>query len=240
MKRTLSLLLILLCLLVGTVTRAEEKERVTVALGTKGQLVVRIQLRLQDLGYYTYKPTGSYQAVTRRAALAYERAAGVKQDGRLTPEEQDTLFSDMAVRAPFAASVAVSFTAQTTPFQVTGELWDWNEVKGQLVPGESYAVTNCSTGESCEMIYEGGENHAHMTPAAVRGDGNGKMLTAWLGESNSYYKIAVTVAVGEKQVAASLQYDNAVAHVYFKGSRSDVLDLADADHDAMVLRAAGR
>ena len=70
MKRMLILLLSLLCLCVGATALAEEKERETIALGSKGQLVVRIQQRLMDLGFYSYKPTGSYQAVTRRAALA--------------------------------------------------------------------------------------------------------------------------------------------------------------------------
>ena len=67
MKRMLMLLLVLACLCAGVTALAEEKERETVSLGSKGQLVVRIQQRLMDLGYYTYKPTGSYQAVTRRA-----------------------------------------------------------------------------------------------------------------------------------------------------------------------------
>ncbi len=238
MKRTFVLLLAILCLCVGASALAEEKERETVALGTKGELVVRIQQRLMDLGYYTYKPTGSYQAVTRRAALSYEGAANVRQDGRLTPEEQDELFAAGAARAPFAASIALTFTAQTTPFAVTGELWDWNEVIKELAAGETYTVTNCATGESCDMVYEGGKRHAHMTPAAYYT--NGQMLTKWLGESNSYYKIAVVVTVGQKKVAASLQYDNATAHVYFQGSTSDVLGMADVEHENLVRRAAGR
>ena len=123
MKRMLIFLLAVACLCIGASALAEEKERETVSLGTKGQLVVRIQQRLADLGYYAYKPTGSYQAVTRRAALAYEQAAGARQDGRLTPEEQDELFSGSAARAPYAANVALSFTAQNPYFQVTGELW---------------------------------------------------------------------------------------------------------------------
>ena len=238
MKRKLTLLLALLCLCVGTAVLAEEKERETVTLGTKGQLVVRIQQRLMDLGYYAYKPTGSYQAVTRRAVLAYEGAAGAQQDGRLTPEEQDELFSGSATRMPFAASIALSFTAQNTPFQVTGELWDWVEVKKALTPGEVYTVTNCSTGERCEMLYEDGAGHAHMIPATPNTDGF--MLQKWLGESNSYYKIAVTVDVGEKRVAASLQFDNTIAHVYFQGSTSEVLGMADVEHESIVRRAAGR
>ena len=232
------LLLALTCLCIGATALAEEKERETVTLGTKGQLVVRIQQRLMDLGFYTYKPTGSYQAVTRRAALAYEQAANERQDGRLTPEEQDGLFSGGAVRAPFAASVPLSFTAQSSYFTVTGELWDWPEVKKQLVPGDTYTLTNCATGESCEVVFQGGENHAHMAPAPFYT--NGQTLTKWLGESNSYYKIAVTVGIGEKRVAASLQYDNTTAHVYFQGSTSHVLNLVDKEHESLVRRAAGR
>ena len=234
----LVLLLALLCLIFGATVLAEEKERETVILGTKGQLVVRIQQRLMDLGFYHYKPTGSYQAVTRRAALAYEGAAGTRQDGRLTPEEQDELFSGGATRAPYAASIALSFTAQNSFFSVTGELWDWDEVKKQLTAGEIYTVTNCATGESCQMLFENGRNHAHMAPASPNIDG--QMLKKWLGESNSYYKIAVTVGIGDKRVAASMQYDNAVAHVYFQGSTSEVLGMADTEHDSLVRRAAGR
>ena len=238
MKRMLILLLALLCLCVCAAALAEEKERETVNLGSKGQLVVRIQQRLMDLGYYTYKPTGSYQAVTRRAALAYERAAGTGQDGRLTPEEQDELFSGGAVRAPYVASVPLSFTAQSSYFTVTGELWDWTEVKKELAAGESYTITNCATGESCHMVFQDGENHAHMTPANAAADG--QMLKKWMGESNSYYKIAVVVEIGEKRVAASLQYDNTTAHVYFQGSASHVLGMVDKEHDSLVQRAAGR
>ncbi len=238
MKRMLMLLLALLCLCVGAKALAEEKERETIALGSKGQLVVRLQQRLMDLGYYHYKPTGSYQAVTRRAALAYERAANARQDGRITPQEQDELFSGGAVRAPFAASVELSFTAQSAFFSVTGELWDWSDVKRQLTEGQTYTVTNCATGESCQMVYRGGKNHAHLTPATVYV--NGQTLKKWMGESNSYYKIAVVVTIDEKKVAASLQYDNTTAHVYFQGSASQVLNLPDAEHDALVRRAAGR
>ena len=238
MKRMLILLLAVACLCIGATALAEEKERETITLGSKGQLVVRVQQRLMDLGFYSYKPTGSYQAVTRRAALAYEQAAHVRQDGRLTPEEQDELFSGGAARAPFAAYVPLSFTAQTAPFAVTGELWDWAEVKKQLASGEAYTVTNCATGESCQLVFQEGENHAHMTPAAAYI--NGQTLKKWLGESNSWYKIAVTVQIGEKRIAASLQYDNVTAHVYFQGSASHVLGLADTEHDSIVRRAAGR
>ena len=50
----------------------------------------------------------------------------------------------------------------------------------------------------------------------------------------------MTVEIGEKRVAASIQYDNVTAHVYFQGSTSEVLNMADVEHDSLVKRAAGR
>ena len=50
MKRMLILLLAVACLCIGATALAEEKERETVSLGTKGQLVVRIQQRLNGSG----------------------------------------------------------------------------------------------------------------------------------------------------------------------------------------------
>ena len=111
-------------------------------------------------------------------------------------------------------------------------------MKKELAEGETYTVINCATGESCQMVFQGGENHAHMTPAAFYT--NALALKKWMGESNSYYKIAVVVEIGNRKVAASLQYDNAVAHIYFLGSTSQVLNMADVEHEALVQRAAGR
>ena len=45
------LLLALVCLTIGASALAEEKERETIALGSKGELVVRVQQRLMDLGF---------------------------------------------------------------------------------------------------------------------------------------------------------------------------------------------
>ena len=224
MKRRMMALLIALCLCLGASALAEEQQ--TFTLGSRGEGVVRLQQRLMDLGYYFHKPTGSYQAVTRRAVLAYERACGARQDGQLTPEEQTTLFSAYAQRAPFEARVKLSFTAQSASFSLTGALVSWDRVKTQLVPGESYTVYNCDTG------------HAHMVPDSFYQ--NGRTMTKWMGESNSYYKIAVAVDIGGQLTAASLQYDNTTAHVYFEGSLSDVLGLRDVEHESLIERAAGR
>ena len=68
MKRILPILLILFLLPVFGV-QADEDNKI-IQQGDKGEEIVRIQTRLFDLGYYSYKPTGSYRTVTRTAVIA--------------------------------------------------------------------------------------------------------------------------------------------------------------------------
>ena len=74
MKRIWVLLLCGLLLAAG-VTAGDEFE--IIRQGSKGERVVRIQERLFDLGFYTYKPTGSYQTVTRSAVMRYQAESGL-------------------------------------------------------------------------------------------------------------------------------------------------------------------
>ncbi len=208
----------------------------TLEKGSTGQDVVRLQTRLMDLGYNTYKPTGSFQSLTVRCVNAYQAAAGQTVTGSLSAEEQVVLYSQSAPIAPFSAVVPLTFTAQSPYFVVTGEEILWERVKGALTPGMSVTLTNCATGESCQVLYLGGEGHAEVDASAAAG-----VLTGWLGSSNSFYKAAVTARIENTDVAASLQWDGSSRGcLYFSGSVSHVNNLSDAEHSDLVKRAAGK
>lgn len=226
-------LLLALCL---CPTAAEEED--TLSLGDRGEAVVRLQQRLMDLGFYTYKPTGSFQSVTEQAVRAYQSAAGLTVDGVVTAAVRGQLFSAAAVRKTFTANVPLAYTGQSSYFSTTGELIAWSEVKMQLTEGETYTLINCATGESCRMIYLGGENHGEMSPTNAYADRS--MLNKWLGNVNSFYKIAVVTVIEGRRVASSLQWSGEKGCLYFYGSLSHVLNLPDAEHDALVQRAAGK
>lgn len=208
--------------------------------GSKGESVVRVQERLADLGYYTYKPTGSYQTVTRNAVLAYQDSAGLKRDGTIGEESYYALFSRTAVRSPFHAAVPLTYTAQSQSIR-RGTAQVWEIVKEHLTPESSYKIINVATGESVSLIYKGGENHAEFVipkrQNAYDPDITGK-LQSWLGKTDSYYKCAVLLQVKDQQIASSIQWrGNHAICLYTTGSRSHVYGLPDPDHEAMILRA---
>lgn len=201
--------------------------------GSKGQAVVRVQTRLMDLGYNTYKPTGSYQSLTTGCVQAYQAAAGHTVTGSLTVEEQVALFSENAPAAPFSAAVPLTYTAQSGYFVTKGEGMPWAQVKEALTPGTAITLTNCATGESCQVVYLGGEGHAQVDATAAA-----SVLTGWLGNTNSFYKVAVTAEIGGTPVAASLQWDGSKQGcLYFSGSTSHVNGLVDEEHASLVKQA---
>lgn len=195
-----------------------------------------MQTRLMDLGYNTYKPTGSYQNLTVSCVQAYQAAAGDTVTGSLTAEGQMALFDKNAPNAPFSAAVPLTYTAQSTYFVAKGEAVPWERVKGALTPGTGITLTNCATGESCLVVYLGGEGHAEVDAANAA-----KVLTGWLGSSNSFYKVAVVAEIEGTQVAASLQWNGeSRGCLYFSGSTSHVLGLVDAEHTELIEKASGK
>ncbi len=237
MKRIIPILLILLMLPIFGVSADEGTA--LMQTGDKGEEVVRVQTRLFDLGYYTYKPTGSFQTVTKSAVIAYQLAAGLMSDGSVGQETLSTLFSRSATRTPFRAQVPLKFTAQGAITQ-KGNRTPWETVKASLVTGETYTVRNAATGEDAILTFVSGEHHADMTlPINVMAQRNTlAMLNKWLGDVNSFYKCAVLVSLDGQWVAASMQWDGGGrVCVYFTESTSHVLSLPDVEHEANIQRA---
>lgn len=238
MKRIIPILLVLLLLpLLGVHADGEGELMQT---GDRGEEVVRVQTRLFDLGYYTYKPTGSFQTVTKSAVIAYQSASGLMSDGSVGTETRNALFSSRAKRIAFHAEIPLTFTAQG-PVVQTGNAFSWSTMRDKLSIGESYRVRNAATGEDVILVFDSGENHAEMTlpAAAAERNASAAMLSRWLGTANSFYKCAALLELDGQWVAASLQWngENRVC-VYFKDSLSHVGNFPDVEHDANVKKAS--
>lgn len=229
-------------ILLFTAVSAYGDEFQLIRQGSKGEQVVRIQERLFDLGYYTYKTTGSFQTVTRRAVVAYQQESGLMSDGTIGQESYQALFSRSAVRAPFHFYIASSYSTQSGSYQ-RGVAMDWNAVKTRLTEGQSYNITNAYTKESVSLIFNGGENHAEFSVPMNRNTPNAaivKSLSKWLGETNSFYKCAVLLEIDNQKVAASIQWDGSSSIcLYVNGSTSNIFGLPDPDHEALIKRISG-
>ena len=238
MKRILPILLILLLIPFFGV-QADESNKI-IQQGDKGEEIVRIQTRLFDLGYYSYKPTGSYRTVTRTAVVDYQAASGLMSDGSVGAETMDALFSRGAKRVEFHAYVPLSFSAQGSIAQ-RGNPIVWKDVQPKLKAGESYRIKNAATGEEATLLFVSGENHAEMDLPLQIQDRTAAltMLTNWLGNSNSFYKCAILFDLDGQWVSASIQWDG-VSHacIYFSGSLSHVLHLPDLEHEANIRKVS--
>lgn len=210
--------------------------------GSKGESVVRIQERLIDLGYYTYKTTGSYQTVTRSAIVQYQVESGLMSDGTIGMETYESLFKRSAVRAPFRATISLTYTMPTTSM-IRGTAQRWEIVKDNLIEGAPYTIRSTVTGETVSLFFSGGDNHAVFSMPPQNGNSNSqiwKTMQSWLGTTNSYYKYPVIIEIGDQNVAASIQWDaNYSIHLFTTGSTSGIFNLPDPDHEAMIRMASG-
>ena len=197
-----------------------------ISYGITGETVVRIQLRLRELGYFNYKPTGSFQNMTVEATKRFQQkqvdsqGQPIMSAGTVGAQSMGLLFSHRVQRADIAAKIPIGkqLSGQAT---LTGELMEWSAVKDMLVAGSGYTITDYNTGVTFTMEF-------------------------------NYSKRPVIVTIGANSVAASLQGqphgEDTVAGndmeghacLYFSSSTSHVASLPDVEHQAQVYKAAGR
>jgi peptidoglycan hydrolase-like protein with peptidoglycan-binding domain len=225
-----------------------------IAFNSTGETVVRIQLRLRELGYFNYKATGNFQNMTVEAAKRFQQKQtdadghAIIADGTVGAQSMGILFEHDAVRADIEAAIPIGSALSGTP-AVTGELVDWSEVKTLLLVGKSYLVHDFNTGTTWNMTFIGGENHAEMECTSA--DDTYAYRNAF-GDEFNYSKRPVVIEIDGRLIAASLQgyphgndevsNNDMAGHacMFFNGSLSHVGNLPDVEHQALVYKAAGR
>lgn len=253
LKRKLSLLLALLLICaVPVFSFASSGGAVIYSDGDSGEAVLRIQLRLRELGYLTYPPTGVYRAMTVEAVKAFQTRCGsygtpLAVDGRIGPETMKQLFSPNAPRVAIPNSVHMPRGPIASSLAVKGRLVDWSEVKTMLIVGNAYKVTDCNTGESFRLVFSGGDNHAEME---LYSEDDKPVFDTICGDEYNFLKRPVVVSIGGSDIAASMQCfphgsDDVESNgmeghvcVFFSGSLSHVGSISDVEHEATVRRAA--
>ena len=220
-----------------------------------GSMVVRIQMRLRELGYLNFKPTGSYKSMTVNAVKDFQtcyrdKGYAMQVDGKMGPESLDLLFRYDAIRVSLSGvSIPSGPKHGASKLLKTGELVPWESVKTRLVTGESYTMIDCYTGKELRLMFTGGVNHAEMEPSSTE---ELDSFMAICGSEYNYLKRPVVVTIGDEEIAASIQCwphgndvisDNGmIGHVclFFDGSTSEVGRLPDVEHTENVYKAAGQ
>ncbi len=220
-----------------------------------GETVVRIQMRLRELGYFNFRPTGNYQSLTVSSVIAFQQnqtdssGHAIISDGTIGEQSMQLLFTTgVANRAIITASIPFG-DALTGEATLTGSLVGWADVSAMLSEGATYTVTDYNTGITFNMVFAGGDKHAEMECASAAD--TQKYKDAFGGEFN-YSKRPVVISIGGQNIAASLQgfphgEDSVAANdmaghscMYFDGSLSHVGSMPDVEHIRQIYIAAGR
>lgn len=250
-KLTLVILVLLLVFSISlSVAHGVPDDFELIKLESKGAYVFMIQMRLRDLGYLNYRPTGMYFSMSEMAVREFQEQNELPSDGHLGEQTFDKMFTNDAVRKPLSNSVVVKSgpSAVEAPTQY-GELADWSTVVDEKFPvGATATITDYNSGKSFDVKRTGGKGHADVE--AVDSAAYAVFLECFGGEPN-WEKRSVFVKVGTSLYAASLfgnpsgestitnnDMDGSTC-LYFSGSTSDVLGFVDKEHQRWVLRAAG-
>lgn len=70
---------------------APEREPAKLTVGDSGPEVIKLQHRLQELGYWLGGANGTYDHLTRQAVIAFQGAEGLARDGVAGPQVRDAL-----------------------------------------------------------------------------------------------------------------------------------------------------
>ena len=241
-------------MLFGSGVKTAASERILDKNAT-GSLVVRVQLRLRELGYLNFKPTGSYKSMTVSAVKDFQvnyRDSGYEMqvDGRTGQQSLDLMFRLDAKRSSLSGvSIPAGPKHGSSTMVKTGSLAPWSQVKSMLITGRTYDLIDCLTGDTFTLAFTGGTNHAEMEPA------NEEALAAFkgiCGREYNYLKRPVVINIDGQDIAASIQCwphgeqqiaaNGVDGHIclFFDGSLSDVGSLPDVEHTENVYKAAGQ
>ncbi len=220
-------------------------------LDSRGTNVIRVQMRLRDLGYFNYRPTGKYFSMTQKAVKDFQQSNGLDPDGRVGEMTYQKLFAtEGLIRRPLSPSVVPVSGPQNDSPQNFGQLGDWAEISEAFAVGTTVTVTDVNKPSiTFKVTRTGGTNLAQVETETSQD--YSKFLECFGGEVN-WEKRSVLVEIGGTTYAASLFGNpggadtipgntmNGHTTLYFFGSTTDVSGFEDKEDLKMVLRAANK
>lgn len=222
--------------------------------GSTGERIVRIQIRLRELGYFNFKPTGNYQNMTVECARRFqqlqldENGQAIIADGTIGAQSMSLLFSKTAKRNDIDAAIPFGPPLTGTP-TITGTTVGWDELKPKLMQNKQYLFTDYNTGNTFYMTLANADNHAEMECSTAE---DTAMFLSCFGGAFNFSKRPMVMHLDNTLIAASMQGEphgedtipgnSMEGHVcvYFTGSTSNVGSLPDVEHMNQIRNAAGQ
>lgn len=223
----------------STVTAAPQNTSVTLRNGDKNSHVKTMQSSLKALGYYTGKIDGIFGNGTEKAVRAFQKKAGLKQDGIAGPKTLSALYNSSASNASNASSSSSSTSPKT-------ESLDWFKNGNSTIPrGAVFTVKDVATGKTFQVRRWAGASHCDSEPLTSTDTATMKEI---YGGSWSWTRRAILVSYNGHVYAASMngmphgtstRDNNFNGHfcIHFTGSKTHGTNRVDKDHQEAVQKA---
>lgn len=205
--------------------------------GNKGDDVKAIQSKLKDLGFLPGSVDGIFGPNTEKAVKAFQKSAGLKDDGIVGTKTIAALGMDPE-KDKCAAEDHVHGTARNMD-------WWTSDIQKIFAVGVVATITDIDTGISWKEKRFAGRSHADIQPLTKEDTAKLKKVYGhW-----SWKRRAVFVTINGENYAASIHgmphggsnlNNNFPGHhcCHFLNSRTHGSDKIDANHQKMVSKAA--
>lgn len=222
----------------------------TIKQASVGDDVALVQMRLRDLGYFNYRPTGRFSDMTAAAVRSFQQQNGIAPDGQVGSDTYQALFSDTVKRAPIGTRIKkVSGPGYSGTVKEKGELSSWAQLDPLIPVDAQFTVTDFNTGKTFQMARVGGQHCAYVTTVSAA---DYEAYRTSFGGDDTWEHRAVLVEINGTKYAASLfgqpsggddLYGSGMkghTFLYFNDSRTDISGLADDEHVIAITRAAAQ
>ncbi len=170
-----------------------------------------VQMRLIDLNYLAYRPTGKFGNISVYAMKQFELNNGFDGDGQVDPSNFDALFGNGLVRSKTKSDIVIYGDSDENITHL-GDGISWSVVDAAFPVGTTATILDCHTNIEFTIKRVGGEGHAHVEPVTKKD--TAKFIDMFTKDDTeveylkagrlTYEKRPCVVTIGENSYAASL------------------------------------
>ena len=188
---------------------------VTIKAGSQGPDVIRLQVRLQQLGYYTSRQDGIYLSDDITAVKAFQKNNGLTVDGKAGFKTQTALYSDSAISATSAESSTAS--SSTAPvLRVGSTVTAFVDLQNRLIElGYLSDTADGKFGSKTRAAVIAFQKANNLSPDGVAGAKTMAMLSSSKAEDNKVPY--VTLRMGSTHEAVKDLQNRLIALGYLSG-----------------------
>lgn len=234
-------------------TPNEAYEGVILKLGDKNDQVISLQMRLRDLGYFTFKIGEYFGAYTRDSVVQFQKDNNLDPDGVVGGKTATLLYSNHAKRK-YTNNRIVTPTPRPTAkpkAKIYGKLVEWSTAKNFVAwsGGSKFECIDFNTGKTYYLIRVGGTNHMDVEPATAKDTATLKSCYGgrWSWDrrptvvkfKGTWYAASINGWPHGKETVRNNDMTGQIC-LHFLNSRTHGTGIKDSAHQRCVKRAAGK